>query len=259
MGKTSFIDMTGNKYGLLTVLELSSQNNGAIKWLCRCDCGNEVIVAGNNLKNGHTKSCGCYRRKRTIETHTTHGGNKTRLYRIWTGMKTRCYNKNCRSYKDYGERGITMCAEWLGKNGFMNFMNWAYLNGYSDDLSIDRIDVSAGYSPDNCRWADVDIQANNRSVSRFITINGISKTLAEWAKITGLKSGTLRYRIDKMHLSPEEAIKRDLTLFNGRKIEYKGKYYTFAELSRMLNIKRQTIEYRYNHGVPLDKELNNKK
>lgn len=259
MGKTSFQDITGNKYGRLEVLELYDRNHGKIKWKCRCDCGKIIIATGNNLKNGHTQSCGCYRKERTGKFHTIHGERKSRLYSILTGMKTRCYDSNCRSYQHYGKRGIKICDEWLGKGGYENFRKWAIENGYSDNLSIDRIDVNGNYEPANCRWATSAIQSNNTTASRFVTINGTTKTIAEWAKETGIKSGTIRYRIDKMHLSPEEAITRPLTPCNKKNIIFNGEQRTLNELSKELNIDRRTLKYRLDHGIPLDAKLKGKK
>lgn len=253
MGKTSFQDLTGKKYNRLEVIELYERGTGKIKWKCRCDCGNVVIAIGNNLKNGHTQSCGCYKRDRTIESHTIHGESDSRLYNILIGMKTRCYDEKCRSYKNYGAKGIRICDEWLGEEGYINFKKWALNNGYNNSLSIDRIDVLKDYCPSNCRWADTDVQANNKSVSRYITINGITKTPAQWEKETGVKSGTLRYRIDKMGMTPEEAISKISTPCNCKYVEYKGKTMTRKELSELLGIKRQTLEYRLKYGVPLDK------
>ncbi len=257
MGKTSFQDITGKKYGRLTVIEIYDKNHGKIKWKCKCDCGAIVIVTGNNLKNGHTQSCGCYKKEKNIEIHTTHGGRRSRLYRIWTGMKTRCYDKNCRCFPNYGGKGIKVCNEWMGENGFETFRRWALDNGYSDGLSIDRINVEGDYSPDNCRWANTYTQANNTTASRYITINGKTQTVAEWEKETGIKSGTIRYRIDKMHLSPEEAISRPVTACNEKLIDFNGRKVTLTKLQNELNIDRRTLKYRLTHGIPLDKELRN--
>jgi hypothetical protein len=170
-------------------------------------------------------------------------------------MKTRCYDPNCRSFQHYGKRGIRVCDEWLGEGGYENFRKWAIENGYSDNLSIDRIDVNGDYEPSNCRWATSAIQSNNTTASRLITINGITKTSAEWGKETGIKPGTLRYRIDKMGLSPEEAISRQTTPWNEKPVFFNGRQITLTELSKELGIDRRTLAYRLKHGIPLDKEV----
>lgn len=172
-------DITGQKFGLWTVIGFAEVKDGHSFWRCRCDCGNEAIVRGSSLKQGRSKSCGCDREKRRIKKITKHGGYGTRLYRIWDNMKKRCYNPNDISYPRYGARGITICEEWLT---FKNFQEWAIANGYDDFLTIDRIDNDEGYTPSNCRWCDVKQQANNRRTSHYVTYNGETLTLKQWAE-----------------------------------------------------------------------------
>ena len=127
-------------------------------------CGEEFRTQINNVKNGNTKSCGCYGKRRLSETHKTHGKRHTRIYRIWGNLKNRILNNNTKVFKDYGGRGITVCDEW--KNDFKSFYDWSILNGYEDELSIDRIDNDGNYCPENCRWTTKTIQARNTRIPK---------------------------------------------------------------------------------------------
>ena len=127
-------------------------------------CGTKFRANTDNVKNGNTKSCGCYQKRRTSETHKTHGLGYTRLYIIWTNIKDRVFNTKNKQYNDYGGRGITICEEW--KNDVKSFYDWAITNGYLDGLSLDRIDNDENYCPENCRWTTRVIQSRNQRIRR---------------------------------------------------------------------------------------------
>lgn len=209
------IDLTGQRFGRLTVIKRVEdyiQPNGhhATMWLCKCECGNHTTVQAGHLKSGYTTSCGCFQKERTSTMFTKNGLFKKnglinlRLYNIWACMKTRCYNSNDKRYKDYGGRGIKICNEW--RDDFQNFYDWSIANGYSEDLTIDRIDNDKGYFPENCRWVDRKTQQRNRRNNRIITINGESHCLSEWCEILNLNYAKVKARLDQCHWSPEKAL-----------------------------------------------------
>lgn len=198
-------DWAGKRYGHLVIERYEDK-----AFVCRCDCGNEKRVKPSYLFNNKQTTCGL---KCPIHLEKNTGKTYTRLYRIWSGMKGRCSNPNNTAYKRYGGRGITVCPEWA--DNFESFRSWSLEHGYQDDLTIDRIDGNKGYSPDNCRWATYKEQRQNE-VSRYTytdyvpygkqyEVNGISKTLKEWAKESGISSTGLAYRI-KQGMTMEEAI-----------------------------------------------------
>lgn len=182
--ETRLIDLTGKKFGRLTVIKRAEDKKGKTYWHCRCECGKEKNVCASHLTSGKIVSCGCSSVDRISELNKTHGMSNIRIYNIWTGIKNRCYNKNHITYKNYGGRGITVCQEWL--DDFMNFYEWAMNNGYSDELSIDRIDVNGNYEPSNCRWATAKEQGNNRRTNIFIEVCGTKKSLKAWCDCLGL-------------------------------------------------------------------------
>lgn len=193
---SKFVDLTGQKFNHLTPIKYL----GEMKWLCRCDCGNETIVRTQNLKRNISKSCGCLAKKNAFK----HGLHQTRLYRIWAHMKERCYSSTCIDYKNYGGRGITICKEWL--SDFKIFYKWAYDNGYTDNLTIDRINNNKGYCPTNCRWVDKTIQANNTRQNHYITYKNKTQSLADWAREYNINQGTLYSRIGVLNWSIERAL-----------------------------------------------------
>lgn len=195
-------DLTNQKLGKLTVIERNGSNKyGRALWLCNCDCGTKnITILGKYLLNGDTQSCGCIKK----EDGNRKGKSKTRLYGIWRHILKRCYNENHVHYDKYGGKGVVVCDEWRDEpNGFFNFEKWAIDNGYQHhvkiygekDTTIDRIDVDGNYEPLNCRWADSETQANNKNTNRYVTINGVTKTLSQWSRESGIKFTTLHRRV----------------------------------------------------------------
>jgi hypothetical protein len=198
-----FINLVGQRFGRLTVIV--RVENGACnrtRWLCRCDCGSEVIVFGCGLKSGNTKSCGCYKHDRIIETKTTHGMKGTPLYGVWKDIKNRCYNANGKDYNLYGARGIRVCDRWL--NSFENFYK-DMKEGYYKGLTIERVNTNCDYEPDNCKWATNTEQQNNKRNNHLITYNGKTQTMKQWADELGIRYYVLKDRITKRHWPIERA------------------------------------------------------
>jgi len=223
------------KYGRLSIIAESSPKvfgNARHRVVtCRCDCGNHIDVVLGSLRAGYTKSCGCLR----VEKLKTHGKSNARIYKIWAGMKSRCHNKNCQGYAEYGEKGISVCDEW--KSNFINFHIWAMNNGYNKELSIDRIDNDKGYSPDNCRWATTSKQSLNRGVrkdntSGFRGVN-LNKPMRKWAARVSINKA-------EKHLgyfdTPEDAA------------EARDSYIRKNRLDNRLSLCLTTIKEGDNHG-----------
>lgn len=206
---SKLIELTGKTFGRLTVIKrvddyISPKGYHTPQWLCKCECGNEVIVHACHLRSGHTVSCGCFNLEKASTMFKTHDLTHTRLYHTWSNMKTRCYNSNNKRYKDYGDRGISICKEW--KEDFQNFYDWSMANGYKENLTIDRIDVNGNYEPSNCRWVEMKIQQRNKTNNKLITINGESRCLPEWCERFNIRYGKVKSRIYKCHWSPEKAL-----------------------------------------------------
>ena len=192
MGK--FIDLTGQRFGRWTVLERAENDSrGTARWFCQCDCGKQHIVRGYDLRSGLSRSCGCLQKEVAAKSNRKFFKRDMRLNRIWVAMRKRCSNPNSQYYYLYGGRGITVCQEW--EANFGSFQNWAIENGYMPDLTIDRIDNELGYSPENCRWASIQEQANNHRNNVMITYKGQTLTVAQWSVLVGINQSTLRSRI----------------------------------------------------------------
>ncbi len=202
MGK--ILNLTGKRFGSLTVLEsLHVSKSGKRMWRCVCDCGNESVVQTSNLTSGHVKHCQQCGYKELAKKRTTHGKRRTKLYTKWHSMIRRCEEKSCKSYKDYGAKGIKVCKEWHDPE---KFFIWAENHGYEEGLEIDRIDAKGNYCPENCRFITRLENANNKTNNRIIFHNGEEKTLAEWARYYGVNYHYLYKKLSKGY-SFDEAIK----------------------------------------------------
>lgn len=170
-----YVDRKGNQFRVLR---------------CKCRCGVVKDVLLSNITQKKSKSCGCHR----TELHTKHGMCGCRLYHIWENMIQRCTNERNDNYPNYGARGVTICNDWVD---FAPFYEWSMSNGYSDGLTLDRVNVDGNYSPENCRWATTKEQANNKRDSRFIEYGGMRMTITEWAEHVNMPANRLRSRLDR--------------------------------------------------------------
>lgn len=192
------IDLTNERFDrLLVIKEFGKNKHGSILWLCKCDCGNEVVVSSNNLRHDHTKSCGCLNKKSVSSTNTTHGMKGTRFYNIYRGILQRCTNQNAPNYKSYGGRGIK-CL-WSSFEEFKEDMYESYLEHiekYGEkNTSIDRIDVNGNYEFNNCKWATREEQQNNRRISNYLDIDGEILTVAQAARKYSINYQTIMSRL----------------------------------------------------------------
>jgi hypothetical protein len=185
-------NIIGRRYGRLTVMEYITGNPKHTLVRCICDCGKEWTGRVSSLIKGNTQSCGCFKKEATAKSHLKHGLFGTRIYRIWANIIQRCENPKRDNYKYYGGCGIKVCEEW---HQFEMFYKWAMSNGYEDNLEIDRIDSNGNYEPLNCRW--VTRKENNRNTqnNHFVKIGSETKTIGEWAEISGIRAGTILQRI----------------------------------------------------------------
>lgn len=207
----------GQRFGKLSLIE---RMPGGQKWKAVCDCGDTVIF---QVSSGQTMCRSCAY-KVVAKKNTVHGEspslgkNASRLYGIWLGMKVRCTNPKAQSHKYYIDRGISVCDEW---SDYSVFKEWALSHGYSDNLTIDRIDVNGDYCPENCRWVTQSEQMRNTRKNHCITYMGETKTLAEWSEITGVPYHTLKSRINNYGFSAEEALTLPVKTGNNQSLRRK--------------------------------------
>ena len=219
------------------------------KGLFVCDCGKLTVKNVRSVRTGQTNSCGCYNRELTIIRNKEGKiAENKRILKCYHHIKDRCYNPNDKGYKNYGERGIAMCDEWL--NDYKSFESWSMNNGYQDNLTIDRIDVDGNYEPSNCRWVDVKTQANNKQNTNYLTLFDVELPIQYWAELCGVSSHTLNNR-KKRGWSDDE-------ILNGKEfyIEYDHNHINLHELSNLTGISYDVLYKRYKQGTLLnDKHL----
>lgn len=195
-------DLKGKKFGRWLVIGGFKRTSVASFWLCECQCGEKRMVMAGHLKAGRSRSCGCLSREISSRVKTTHGKSKTRIYKIWKGIRKRCLSKTEKAYVNYGGRGIKICSRW---NSFENFL---FDMGYPPSIShsVDRIDNDGHYCPENCRWVTDTEQANNKRTNKMLTIKGKRMTLAEASRtFPSLSYSTIRARL-RAGWSDEQAV-----------------------------------------------------
>ena len=192
MGK--FRDLSGQRFGRLCVIERAPDNPkrpGVACWSCLCDCDNNLVVAGGSLTSGNTQSCGCIR----IELITKHGNSKHPLHNTWRHMISRCYDERSPLFRYYGARGISVCAEWQGEDGFRRFLE--DMGPKPAGLTLERVDNDGSYTKENCEWATYTTQERNRRYNHLVTYDGKTACIAEWAVALGISHATLSDRLSK--------------------------------------------------------------
>lgn len=219
----TLLDIRGQTFARLTVIERATDyKNGSARWLCRCECGNEVIAIGQKLRNGRAKSCGCYNREVARQRKQTHGESGTRLFKIWGGMLNRCSNARNRNWPNYGGRGISVCASWAAS--YESFRDWSLANGYADNLSIDRINNDGNYEPINCRWTTINVQATNKRNNVRLTDGRLAYAVSEVShaqlrkrllKGMSLDEAALTPNKRPRQLMPDGSFASDVALANG--------------------------------------------
>lgn len=247
-------DLTGRRFNRLTVLGPAPREGYRFpRWYCRCDCGTEKIFFGAAIKNGHTKSCGCWNMEKIHERNLKHGhaheGKISSTYTTWASMVNRCTNPNEPSYGRYGGRGIQVCDRWLSFPNFLADMGEKPAGRYS----IERDDFNGNYEPGNCRWATDKEQARNKSNNRLVTFNGQTKCVGEWAEITGLPNSTIQYRLDN-GATAEAALSQEKKT-GPRMIEYRGRTMSVTEWARYIRKNPITVSTQLKRGWPLERIL----
>lgn len=234
---------------VVSIAERKSKTDLHKYYICKCDCGKEIIVRSTCLRLGQ-KCCGCENKKTFLKNIKKHGMYGTRIYRIWNGILSRTKYKSKKEKDCYWGRGIKVCEEW--SNDFLSFYNWAMENGYNDNLTIDRIDVNGNYCPENCRWITKKEQANNRRTNKNLTINGETKTISQWSEYFNMSYNAVLVRLKKGKTNDVFAkpVKKKFI------IEYKKEFFSLKEICILLKKPYKSIHRSYKKGKDLSSLLN---
>lgn len=184
----------GQRFGRLTIIKEIPARNHKRRFLCKCDCGEEKVIALKLLTQGEAKSCGCKKRDHLISMTYKHGYARERLYITWQAIKQRCLNPNNPNFHHYGGRGIKICDEWMD---YLEFRRWSLSAGYTDYLTIERIDVHGGYNPGNCTWIPKEKQVCNTRSTRWVDIGGRRMNFKDAAELMGINYDTAYRRVSK--------------------------------------------------------------
>lgn len=250
-------DITGERFGRLVVLrrvenKVSPKGFSKPQYECLCDCGTIKKIVKDNLISGGTASCGCYKKEKDHERFLVHGfaEKPDKLYQKWSGMRSRCYNPNAIGYKNYGGRGIKVCAEW---DDYGVFRKWAIDNGYKEGLTIDRIDVDGNYEPSNCRFTTTKEQNNNRRTTNFHTYNGKTQSEMKWAEEYGISYGALKTRLEN-GWEFERALTSPV-VHNEILIEYNGQTHPLKRWARIYGMCPSTVKGRMDRGWSFEEAI----
>lgn len=186
------IDLTGQTFGRLFIEKQSKNIGNRISWDCNCICGKKTVVLGCNLVSKHTTSCGCFGKEKLSKIRKVHGMHDSNEYKIWRGIRNRCFNKNEPAYKNYGGRGITVCERW---NSFENFL--IDMGRRPNGLSIERVNVNGNYEPGNCCWVTMKAQQANRRDTVRVCISGSTKPLKHWCDDLGIAYKKVHLRLTR--------------------------------------------------------------
>lgn len=236
---TKFIDLSGQKFGRLTVLSFSHKiKNKRYYWNCLCNCGIKKLVCRDHLVGGRTKSCGCLIKEISRKIHTKHGKHGTKVYNTYNSMIRRCTDIKEKSYPRYGGRGITVCKRWLDSfNNFYEDMG----EPPTEKHSIDRINNNGNYEKENCKWSTHIEQCNNRRTNHVIEFNGNKINIKKLSEITKIPYSRLLSRI-KSGLNIELSVNKPYRKTSSpHKITFNGEVKSLKEWSNTLNIKHSVL------------------